>query len=280
MKYTEVLEKRALFDGAKKWVVDKYNQIADKTNQHVQSRYVEPQARAAADAATDQAFKTIGSYAVPTLVGAGAVGLLTHSVSEWINKRRKKDESKLPTGLLTTLGTIGGGLGSAYLWNRFGKHASLTYSDVAALQKQADEYDWWTKPNQATEYAAFEKRGPTDPTKQQEAEVFRMAWDNPGVAFTWDDNSRKYIPTQYDKNLKTNVPYKGNINTKAPATGAKSWDRWGSTQPKQAPAAPSTNTQGMPPKTNFTTPKPVTPVQPPQYRQADTKIKEGEWSRF
>lgn len=161
------------------------------------------------------------------------------------------------------------------------KNASLTYSKVAALMKQADEYEWWTKPNQATEYAVFEKRGPTDPTKQQEAEVWGKAWNNPGVAFTWDDDSRQYIPTQYDKNLKTNVPYKGNINTPAPATNSQSWDRWGSTQPKQAPATPSTNTQGqgIPPKTNFTTPKPVQPVQPPQYRQADTTVKDVEGFR-
>lgn len=249
MKYTEVLEKRAFLNGAKKWVVDKYNQIADKTNQHVQSRYVEPQARAASTAATDaaitQAFKTIGSYAVPTLVGAGTVGLLTHGISERINKRRKKDESKLPTGLLTTLGTIGGGIGSAYLWDRFGKHASLNYSNVAAMLKQADAYDWYKRPNQASDYAVFAKRGPKDPTIQQETEVFRKAWNNPGVGYMWDDDSRQYLQ----------VP---------PA--------------KKTPTQP-TSTVPTAQKTNFTAPKPVTPVQPPQYRQADTTVKDVEGFR-
>lgn len=151
------------------------------------------------------------------------------------------------------------------------KSASLTYSKVADLMGNTN-----------------------DPTPGQEWDSFQMANANPGVSFMWDDEKRQYMPVQYDAAKKTNVPYTGKINQPAPLTEDQRLDRKIYIRSKRMPMTTTTNgttttTQGQgtfsrgqfaPQQTNFTSPDPVTPVQPPQYRQADTKIEEGEWSRF
>lgn len=150
------------------------------------------------------------------------------------------------------------------------KAASLTYSKVAELMGSTN-----------------------DPTPGQEWDSFRMANANPGVSFMWDDDKRQYMPVQYDAAKKTNVPYNGKINQPAPLTEDQRWDRQMYIRRKQMPMTTTTNgttttTQGqgtfsrgqfVPQPTNFTTPKPVTPVQPPQYRQADTTVKDVEGFR-
>lgn len=150
------------------------------------------------------------------------------------------------------------------------KSASLTYSKVADLMGNT-----------------------SDPTPGQEWDSTRMAFANPGVSFMWDDEKRQYMPVQYDAAKQTNVPYTGKINQPAPLTEDQRWDRDIYIRSKQMPMTTTTNgttttTQGqgtfsrgqfVQQPTNFTAPKPVTPVQPPQYRQADTTVKDVEGFR-
>lgn len=152
------------------------------------------------------------------------------------------------------------------------KTAALTYSKVAELMGST-----------------------SDPTPEQEWDSFRMANANPGVSFMWDDTKRQYMPVQYDAAKKTNVPYTGKINQPAPLTEDQRWDRKIYIRSKRMPMTTTTNgttttTQGqgtfsrgqfVPQPTNFTAPKPVTPVQPPasQYRQPDNKVEDVEGFR-
>lgn len=149
------------------------------------------------------------------------------------------------------------------------KSASLTYSKVAEVMENT-----------------------SDPTPGQEWDSFQMSRVNPGVSFMWDDEKRQYMPVQYDDAKKTNVPYTGKINQPAPLTEEQQWNRQMYIRRKQMPMATTTNgttttTQGQgtfsrgqfaPQPTNFTTPKPATPVQPPQYRQPDMTVKDTEFS--
>lgn len=333
MKYTEALQKRAVLEGAKQWFVDKYNQVADKTNQHIQSRYVEPQARAASDAAFDHMKNNLINYGIPALAGAGVAGIGAYSVAEWINERRKKqketDSELLPSKLLASLAAAGGAIGGVMLYDRYGKKAS--YGDIPvvpdpSLEVSPEEQEALEDPSNSKKkkkektpdkiqqmiYAQNAKKrheqmksasltyskvadlmgNTTDPTPGQEWDSFRMAHANPGVSFMWDAEKRQYVPHTYDKTQKTNVPYTGKINQPAPLTEDQQWDRKMYIRSKQMPmtsttTGSTTTTQGngtfrfgqYTQDTNFTTPKPVQPVQPPQYRQADTTVKDVEGFR-
>lgn len=149
------------------------------------------------------------------------------------------------------------------------KSASLTYSKVAELMGNT-----------------------SDPTPGQEWDSFRMANANPGVSFMWDDEKRQYVPHTYDQTQKTNVPYTGKINQPAPLTEDQQWDRQMYIKRKQMPTTTTTTgntttTTGngtfrfgqYQPNTQFTTPQPVKPVQPPQYRQLDTTVEDVEGFR-
>lgn len=332
MKYTEALQKRAVLEGAKQWFVDKYNQVADKTNKHIQSRYVEPQARAASDAAFDHMKNNLINYGIPALAGAGVAGIGAYSVAEWINERRKKqkatDSEVLPSKLLASLAAAGGAIGGVMLYDRYGKKAS--YGDIPvvpdpALEVSPEEQEALEDPSNSkkkkkektpdkiqqmiyaqnakkrheqmksasltySKVAEFFAKG--RPTPEQEWDVGRMSFANPGVSFMWDDEKRQYVPTTYDQTQKTNVPYTGKINQPAPLTEDQQWDRKMYIRSKQMPmtsttTGSTTTTQGngtfrfgqYTQDTNFTTPKPVQPVQPPQYRQADTTVKDVEGFR-
>lgn len=136
-------------------------------------------------------------------------------------------------------------------------------------------YDYWMNKKAA------------DPTPGQEYDSFRMAFSNPGVAFTWDDQKHQYVPIQYDQTKKTNVPYTGEITRPAPLTRDQRLDRKMYIRSKAIP--PETTTQATSDGVRSVTQgsgtfrfgRPVTNTNSTApARQPDTKIQEGEWSRF
>jgi hypothetical protein len=309
------------------WFTRTVRSFEQSTNDYVRKNYAEPQAQAAADAATREALATVGEYALPVLTGAGAIGLTTHGLVDWFNSKRKDGEYKLPTGLLTMIATLGGGTLGGYLWNQYGKKASADIPIEVDPSKEVSEEDQEALtdpqgkkkkkkkelPSNITQmiYAQNAKKrydsmksasltyskvaelmgNTSDPTPGQEWDSFRMANANPGVSFMWDDEKRQYVPHTYDQTQKTNVPYTGKINQPAPLTEDQQWDRQMYIKRKQMPTTTTTSgntttTTGngtfrfgqYQPDTQFTTPKPVQPVQPPQYRQLDTTVKDTEFS--
>lgn len=249
MKYTEVLTKKAFtWDDIKQKIAQGFGDLQQSTADYVRTSYTEPQSSAATDAAINKALTRIGEYAPSVLTGAGIAGVATHSISEWLNKKRKAEGERgdaLPTRLLTTLAAIGGGIGGGYLYDKYIKTAS--YGDLP------------TEVTPDMEVPAEEQEALTDPSGKKKKKK----------------NKKKQLPENITQMIYAQNAKKRREHIKsASLTYSKFAEVMGNTTTPQGNGTIKFGQSTQTPK--FTTPKTLQPVQPPQYRQADTTIKSLE----
>lgn len=252
MKYSEVFTKVAEKPSVVKTITtlvgDKYIGNVDKVNDHIRRTYVEPQARAATDASFDQLKNNLVNYGIPALAGAGVAGLGAYSVAEWINEHRKKqkatDAEVLPSKLLASLAAAGGAIGGVMLYDRYGKKAS--YGDIPVV------------PDPALEVSPEEQEALEDPSKSKKKKKEKTPDKIKQMIYAQNAKTRreqmKNASLTYSKVAEAMVNTTNNQTT-TQGNGTVKFD-----QSTQTP--------------KFITPKPVQPVQPPQYRQADTTVKD------
>lgn len=250
MKYTEALQKRADLRYTAADLMGKIN--LGPLNDKIRTEITEPQARAAADASFNQMKNNLINYGIPALTGAGVAGLGVYSVAEWINEHRKKqkgtDSEVLPSKLLASLAAAGGALGGVMLYDRYGKKAS--YGDIPVV------------PDPALEVSPEEQEALEDPSNSKKKKKEKTP-----------DKIKQMIYAQNAKTRREHMKSASLTYSKVAETMGNNTNNQTTTQGNGTiKVEQSTQT----PK--FTTPKPVQPVQPPQYRQADTTVKDTESS--
>lgn len=258
MKYSDILIKVAnenpgFFTRLKTWAGDKYMQGVDAVNDHVRTNFIEPQAAAATTAATDAAIDNvinrIGEYGLPVLAGAGIAGIATHSISEWLNEKRRNKGvhgETLPTRLLTTLAAIGGGIGGGYLYDKYVKTAA--YGDLP------------TEVTPDMEVPEEEQEELTDPSGKKKKNKKKQLPENiQQMIYAQNAKKRREHMKEASLTYSNVAEIMGNTKGTLPTQGNGTFRLDPSTQ-----------------NTKFTTPKTVPPVQPPKYRQIDTTVQDTE----
>lgn len=294
MTYKEVLQKRAFTgDDTTNKDVSLWRRLQQSVNDHVRTKYTEPQAAAATDATIDKVINRIGEYASPVLAGAGIAGIATHAISEQLNKKRNNEGVQgemLPTRLLTTLAAIGGGIGGGYLYDKYVKTAA--YGDLP------------TEVTPDMEVPEQEQEALEDPSNSKKKKKKKEKTPDTIKQMIYAQNAKtrhehmKSASLTYSKVAElmgsTSEPTPGQEWDLTRMTFANPgvsfmWDdekrqympmQWDDVKKTKVPYTVKIN----PPvqqKTNFSNQKPVTPVQPPasQYTQPDNQIKDIEGLR-